>query len=143
MCVTNCVNKGTHIHTYTHLWTLSLQMAKFWDQLLKQSNYLPCQSPVINWRATFRHREKLSVLPHREVISLVLLSKWIFIVSLSNLNAGQANGHTVLCEVRLSLIRVIQRTSVLLDSSCCINDVSYDVLTLISTARVQNIFPKR
>ena len=66
----------------------------------------------------------------RVVIGLVLLSKLIFILSLNILNTGHSNGHTFLCEIRHSLIRVIQRMSVLFHSSCCIYAASYDILSL-------------
>jgi len=62
-----------------------------------------------NLSATLFHKVKLYILSHKVIISLLLLSKLIFIMSLNI----HSNGHAVLCEVHC-LIRVIQSMSVLL-----------------------------
>ena len=93
--------------------------------------YLPCQSPLINIRAAFGHNEKLCNMLHRVVLCLVLLSQLMFIMSLNILITGHSNGHTHFCvRYNISFIGVIQRLSVLLDSSCCIYIVRYDILSL-------------
>ena len=81
-------------------------------------------------------------MPHRVVICLVLLSKLIFFTPLNILNTGHSNGHIVLCEVRHSLIRVIQRMSVLFRFVVLRFAVSYDILTLLLTARIQSVLPE-